>query len=85
MNYPLNTPAEIRAVLRALRTARGLSQVETGQLLGVSQKRIARIEASPEKTSMGQIVRLVTVLGGRVAVVEPPKSKSAGKTKTEAW
>jgi HTH-type transcriptional regulator / antitoxin HipB len=84
MDYPLNTPAEIRAVLRALRTARGLTQAEAGRLLGVSQKRIARIEAAPEKTSFGQVVRLITILGGRIAAIEA-KLKPARKAKAEGW
>lgn len=68
MNYPIDTPAQARAVLRALRQARGLSQVQAGQLLGVSQKRIARIEAAPDRTSLDQVTKLIALLGGRVVI-----------------
>lgn len=80
MNYPIDTPAQARAVLRALRQARGLSQVQAGQLLGVSQKRIARIEAAPDRTGLDQITKLITLLGGRV-VVEDATPATAPKTK----
>lgn len=68
MNYPINTSAQVRAVLRALRQARGLSQAQVGQLLGVSQKRVARIESAPDRTSFDQITKLVALLGGRVVI-----------------
>jgi HTH-type transcriptional regulator/antitoxin HipB len=81
MNYPIDTPARVRAVLRGLRQARGLSQAQVGRLLGVSQKRVARIEASPEKTGFDQIARLVALLGGRIVIEEADagrKTKSGG-------
>ena len=68
MNYPIDTPAQARAVLRALRHDRSLSQAEVGRLLGVSQKRVARIEAAPDRTSLDQIAKLVALLGGRVVI-----------------
>lgn len=80
MNYPIDTPVQARAVLKALRSAKGLSQEETGQLLGVNQKRIARIEADPSRTSVAQIAKLVALLGGRLVIddgrvaVKPPKT-----------
>ena len=71
MNYPVNTSLQLRAVLRALRQLRKLNQAEVGQLLGVNQKRVARIENAPGLTSFDQIARLVTALGGRVVIETP--------------
>lgn len=68
MNYAVDTPAQLRAVLRALRQARGLSQEQAGALLGVSQKRIARIEAAPGSTSVAQVAKLAALLGGRLVI-----------------
>lgn len=86
MNYPINTSAQARAVLRALRQARGLSQAQVGQLLGVSQKRVARIESAPDRTSFDQITKLVALLGGRV-VIEDTGTVARKKTKpaSAAW
>jgi HTH-type transcriptional regulator/antitoxin HipB len=74
-SYPIDTPAQARSVLKALRTARGLSQAEVGQMLGVNQKRIARIEAEPGRTSAAQLAKLVALLGARL-VIEDGKNTS---------
>lgn len=70
MNHPVSTPAQIRAVLRALRKHRGLTQARLGTLIGVSQKRIARIEADPAKASFDQVSKLIVLLGGDLVVTE---------------
>jgi|GEM_PF-320055 Predicted transcriptional regulators len=73
MNYRVDTPDQLKAVIRALRKTRGLNQTELGTLLGVSQRRVATIEKAPGVTSFDQIARLVSALGGRLSVeiVEP--------------
>ena len=82
MNYPLDTPAQAQAVLKALRAAQGLSQAQVGEMMGVNQKRIARIEATPGSTSVVQVAKLVALLGGRLVIDDgqtdgkQPKSKS---------
>jgi HTH-type transcriptional regulator / antitoxin HipB len=84
MDFPINTSAQLRAVLRGLRKARGLSQADTGARIGVNQKRIARIEAAPGVTSFDQIARVVSALGGRLVIqdlTEKTDAKSGGKAK----
>ena len=81
MNYPVNTSIQLRAVLRAMRQSRNFSQTEVGQLLGVNQKRVARIEHAPGLTSFDQIARLVAALGGRLAI-ETPNTQSPATTDT---
>jgi HTH-type transcriptional regulator / antitoxin HipB len=66
--YPVDTPQQLRAILRSLRHSRGLTQEQLGQRLGVSQKRIARIEADPGVTSYDQIARIVSALGGHLVL-----------------
>jgi HTH-type transcriptional regulator/antitoxin HipB len=68
MNYPVQASIQLRAVLRALRQSRNLSQAEVGELLGVNQKRVARIENAPGVTAFDQIARMITVLGGRLVI-----------------
>ena len=79
MPYPVNTSIQLRAVLRALRQSRDLTQADVGQLLGVNQKRIARIENAPGVTSFDQIARLIAALGGRL-VVETAEEQPAAKS-----
>src|SRR3989442_11103275 len=87
VNYPVNTSIQLRAVLRALRQLRKLNQEEVGQLLGVNQKRVARIENAPGLTSFDQIARLVTALGGRVVIEipdeEPPVTTDTSKKRRQ--
>jgi len=59
MNYPVTTSQQLRAVLIGMRKTRALSQAQVGQLLGVNQKRVARIESAPGVTSFDQIARFV--------------------------
>ncbi|MGE4242679.1 helix-turn-helix domain-containing protein [Ramlibacter sp.] len=75
--YPVDTPQQLRFVLRSLRQSRGLTQAQLGERMGVSQKRIARIEGAPEVTSYDQIARIVNVLGYRLVAIEsgPPQAR----------
>jgi HTH-type transcriptional regulator/antitoxin HipB len=51
-----------------MRKSRSLSQLQLGQLLGVNQKRAAKIERNPGVTSFDQIARLIASLGGRIVI-----------------
>ena len=77
MNFPVGSPTQLKAVLRALRKSQQLSQVELGHLIGVNQKRIARIEANPGITSFDQIARIASALGARVLIEPIEKSETA--------
>jgi len=70
MNYPVDTPLKLRAVLKSLRKSRGLTQAQLGAKLGLSQKRVAGIEKNPQVTSIDQISRIVGLLGARLVVEE---------------
>lgn len=83
--YPVNTPQQLRTMLRSLRQARGLTQEQLGQRLGVSQKRIARIEAAPEVTSFDQIAHIITALGYRLIVADPQASPPTAGEEPPAW
>lgn len=79
MKYPVSTPQQLRSVLRALRQSRQITQAELGQRLGVSQKRVARIEAAPEVTSFDQISRIAAALGYRLVIEEVNSVAEPGK------
>lgn len=74
MNYPVDTAAQLKAVLRALRKDRQFSQADLGQRIGVNQKRVARIEAAPGVTSFDQIARVVSALGARIVIQQSDAS-----------
>ena len=68
--YSVNTPQQLRTILRSMRQASGLTQAQLGERIGVTQKRIARIEAAPEVTAFDQIARMVTAMGYRLMIEE---------------
>lgn len=80
MNYSIETKIQARGILKSLRAAKGLSQEKVGELLGVNQKRIARIESDPGRTSLAQVAKLVALLGGRLVIDDRRDSKKSNAT-----
>lgn len=84
MRYPVDTPSQLKLLLRALRKARGLSQAQVGAMMGVTQQRLAQIEARPEAATFDTVLRLIALLKGRMYVDEAPdvsaRSKSGKKS-----
>lgn len=65
---------------------RSLIETQLGMNIGVSQKRIARIEADPAKVSFDRVSKLIILLGGDLVAVgkssdaaSKPSSKSTSK------
>jgi transcriptional regulator with XRE-family HTH domain len=61
-NYVIHFAAQLRQHLRALRKHRGITQTRLGQLLGVSQARIAEIEANPGLVNLDQMLQIFSAL-----------------------
>lgn len=61
--YPIRFSDQLRQHLKGLRKKRGLTQARLGQLLGVSQARIAEIEANPGLVNLDQLLQLFSALG----------------------
>lgn len=83
MDFPVNTSSQLKAVLRALRKSRGMSQATLGTRLGVNQKRVARIEAAPGVAGFDQISRFASALGARI-VLQDTGAANPGSTDTTA-
>ena len=80
---PLQTPAQLSAHLRAFRKSRNLTQTQLGALVGLDQTRIARIERDPRRVSVGQLVKLLSVLRVRLLLQplsEPPDTIARGES-----
>jgi transcriptional regulator with XRE-family HTH domain len=70
----LQTPQQLADHLRSFRRSRGLTQTELGRLVGLDQTRIAKIERDPQVVSLGQLMKLLAVLGVRI-LLEPVESE----------
>jgi HTH-type transcriptional regulator/antitoxin HipB len=68
--YPLHFAAQLRSHLRALRKKLGLTQAQLGELVGVSQARIAEIEANPGVVNFEQMLQLLSALGVTLSLQE---------------
>ena len=85
MEYPVLTPAQLSRHLRSIRKARGLTQAELGEKLGVHQARIGKIERDPGSVHVGQLMQLLGLLGVRLVLEDTssareksPRSNQAG-------
>lgn len=61
--FPVRFPDQLRQHLKALRKRHGLTQAQLGAVIGVSQARIAEIEAHPGLVNFEQLMKLLSVLG----------------------
>ena len=77
--FPIQTPDQLTAYLRALRKTRGLTQAQLGAMLGVSTARVSEIEKDPASVSSAQIHHIVQLLGARLVVeTRDPSAPSPG-------
>ena len=68
--FPIRFPDQLRQHLRALRKRHGLTQAQLGALIGVSQARVAEIEANPGLVNFEQLMKLLSVLGVSLTLQE---------------
>jgi HTH-type transcriptional regulator/antitoxin HipB len=83
MDYPIQSPGQLSSHLRALRKARGLSQVQLGSVLGVGQTRVTRIERDPAAISVEQFLGVLNALG--VQMVLRATGTRQAKPGSEPW
>jgi HTH-type transcriptional regulator/antitoxin HipB len=87
--FPVRFPDQLRQHLRALRKRHGLTQAQLGALIGVSQARIAEIEANPGLVNFEQLMKLLSVLRVSLtlqeeAVAPPTRAPVAKASKPKA-
>ncbi|PXX37826.1 helix-turn-helix domain-containing protein [Undibacterium pigrum] len=69
-SYPIQFATQLRHHLRAFRKKRDLTQAQLGALIGVSQGRIAEIEANPGLVSFDQLMQLLSILDVNIVLSE---------------
>lgn len=83
----LQLPSQLGPHLRALRRARKMTQRDLAVRLGVTQARVATIEANPAAVSVGQLMTILAALGVDI-VLRPRSPKDAtasGSLPTVNW
>ena len=77
----VQTPAQLRAHLKALRKASGLTQTQLAKRLGIGQARMADIEKRPELVSTAQLLNVFSVLGVELLLHHKPSAMKPTKAK----
>ena len=82
MDYPISFSGQLKQHLRALRKARGLTQAQLGELLGIGQVRVADIERDPSAISVAQLFKVLAALDVRLVLRDqrPDSASAAPKT-----
>lgn len=83
MQYPIHLLDQLPQQLKAIRKSRKLSQTQLAQKLGVTQARIAAIEANPSVVAIGQLFELLQALEMQLvlrdsAVSDQPVESASG-------
>ena len=79
-DFHVKTSTQLKAALRNLRRAQGLSQSKFGSKVGLSQERISAIENHPERVTMDQLLTILMALGMELVIkprlleANPPRS-----------
>lgn len=81
---PLQFRNQLGPHLRSLRRARKMTQRELAARLGVTQARIATIEANPAAVSVGQLMTILAALDADLALcVRPARDRVARKPRPQ--
>jgi HTH-type transcriptional regulator/antitoxin HipB len=83
----IQLPSQLGPHLRSLRRNRGMTQRDLAKRLGVTQARIAAIEANPAAVSIGQLMAILAALNVDIAL-RPRPAKDAiasGSLPTVDW
>lgn len=83
MDYLLSFPGQLSQHLRSLRKARGLSQAQLAERLGVTQSRIASLEKNASSVSLDHLHKVLAALGVELVLRETEVVES-GLTRPDA-
>lgn len=72
VDYPVPLSSQLQPLLKSLRKARGLTQAQLAQRLGVVQSRVADIERNPGAISVEQLLQLLALLDAQLVVRDIP-------------
>ena len=62
MDYPIQLTTQLSQHLRSFRQLRGMTQIQLAKYLGLTQSRIAEIEADPGRVSVENLLKILSAL-----------------------
>ena len=75
--YPVRTPEQLPALLKAFRRQAGLTQGELARRLGVTQQTVSALERHANQVSADRLLQLLAILG--VEMVLQPRELDVAK------
>ncbi len=81
MEFPANSPEQLGAILRGLRSELGLSQAEVAARVGLPQKAVSGAELHAGKMGVGRLFQLLSALGLELVV----RRRSSGRASKAEW
>lgn len=92
MEYRIAIAQQLARLLRSIRKQKHLTQQQLGERLGLSQRMVAKLEASPEKASFERVLQALgaletdLVLKERKAPASPANRNDSMKdSEDDAW
>lgn len=76
MDYPINFSDQLAQHLKSFRKSRGLTQAQLALHLGVTQSRIADIEANPGTVSLENLLKVLSALNVRMILTQATNTPS---------
>ncbi len=70
MEYRIAIAQQLAGLLRSIRKENQLTQQQLGERLGLSQRMVAKLEASPEKASFERVLQALSALETDVVLKE---------------
>jgi len=74
-DFPIRTPRQLGPLLQGYRKAKGLTQSQTGDRVGLAQKAVSKLELAPERASFTTIFKLLSALDLEL-VLRPRRNKT---------
>ena len=69
-DYPVRTEQQIALLIKAFRKAKGLTQADLANALGVTQQTASALERNPATTSVSRFMRTLSALGVELVLRE---------------
>jgi len=86
MEYKIAIAQQLSSLLKNMRKQSGMTQKEMGEKLGITQRRVAAIEASPESARFERILQMLSVLDADLIIRERSHEANKGDIPgEEAW
>lgn len=70
MQYPISTLGQLSLILKGFRKQKGMTQAALAKQLNVTQQAIAKLEASPEKSRVETLFRVLRLLDASLVLAD---------------